>query len=295
MAQTSGARGRWRFLAGRLFRMLLLVILGFALLVVLLLSACQRGLIYYPQPYGLAVERLVGLGAERIPYEIGMGRQFAFYVPPRERAGDPPDRLWVLTGGNASLALDWLDLVGRAPDPRAGFLLIDYPGYGFNDGRPTRDSIREGTLAAFEAAMLRLGLRREDLAGRLALMGHSLGAAAALELATAIEPPPRQLILVSPFTSLMAMARRTVGWPLAGLLLDRFDNQARLAELAGRSPRPSVTIIHGDSDEVIPVQMGRELAAEFDWIDYIEIPRGDHNWILQSAEHAILQRMEPQP
>jgi molybdopterin synthase catalytic subunit len=47
-------------------------------------------------------------------------------------------------------------------------------------------------------------------------------------------------VLVAPFTSLVEAARTRVGWPLCHLVLDRFDNRARLdalAAIAGRYPR----------------------------------------------------------
>ncbi len=280
----------------KLIQMLLLVIVGFFVLVVLLLMGCQRSLIYFPQPYGMALDRVLAHHVEQLDYRIDAGDQTAFYVAPRENPDAPPERLWVLTAGNASLALDWLDLVSRCPDPHAGFLLVDYPGYGVNAGGPSRESIRQGTLAAFLACTTRLGVAPDELEGRICLIGHSLGAAAALELAAQLDPPPARIILISPFSSMAAMARRAVGWPLCLLLRDRFDNEARLAELLDRPAAPAITIIHGDQDPVIPVEMSRSLAARFgDQVEYIEIPFGDHNWILQSAESQILERMESPP
>ena len=106
----------------------------------------------------------------------------------------------------------------------------------------------------------------------------------------------KRIVIVSPFTSLYDMARLTFGWPLCHLLIDRFDNRARLAELAARKPRPAVTIIHGDTDNIVPVTMGRELAGLYpDWIHYIELVGGDHNFILTSAEHQITGAMFPNP
>jgi hypothetical protein len=122
------------------------------------------------------------------------------------------------------------------------------------------------------------------------VLGHSLGAAAALQLAS--EREVAQVVLLAPFTSMLEMARRTVGRPLAQFLRHRFDNRARLAEVLERFPATRVTIIHGTRDEIIPVSMGRELAASApDRIEYLELPDADHNSLALFHEEEIYARM----
>jgi uncharacterized protein len=86
-------------------------------------------------------------------------------------------------------------------------------------------------------------------------------------------------VLLTPFTSTMDMASVVTGLPVGFLVTHRFDNEARLAELASRGPG-KVIILHGSDDESIPVMMGRKLAENRkDVIHYIEIPGGRHNTI----------------
>lgn len=288
--QPHGVR-RWLL---RIGKMLALVAIGLILVFVAALAGCQRRLIYFPQPYETNAVRVMAPGAVEIAYRTGAGAQKAFYLRPADAPDTPPDRLWVMFCGNASLALHWTDVTAVAPDRRAGYYLVDYPGYGFNEGRPTRSSINEASLAAFDALAAHLKLTRSELAARTRLMCHSLGCAAGLELAARLDPAPNRMILFSPFTSLPAMARHVFCHPLGWLVLDRFDNEARLAELAARSPRPEVTIIHGASDEVIPVGMGRELAAAHPgWIRFHEVPNLDHNWIVGSSRAVWEPLMKP--
>jgi fermentation-respiration switch protein FrsA (DUF1100 family) len=87
------------------------------------------------------------------------------------------------------------------------------------------------------------------------------------------------------------MATRLVGPLLARAMLHDYDNRARLQAILSRQPPPPITIIHGDHDKVVPVEMGRELASLSRWIKYREALRADHNYILVTARAEIIQAM----
>jgi pimeloyl-ACP methyl ester carboxylesterase len=266
--------------------MTLAVVIGAPLAVILILTGCQRKMIYLPQPYPRDVLQMLPEGMEPIAADMDGRRQVAFYMPPRSGQSGPPERLWIVFGGNGSVALAWHDFAASYEDEGAAFLLVDYPGYGLCEGRPKRHTIREGADALIAALAEHLGVGEQGLAGEVGYLGHSLGAAVALEAAQ--RHGARRVVMVSPFTSLVDMARGMVGWPLCHLVFDRFDNRERLDEIAEMNPRPDVTIIHGAGDSIVPVRNGRALAAMHpDWIRYIEIPGGDHNWILDTAEAEI--------
>jgi pimeloyl-ACP methyl ester carboxylesterase len=273
-----------------LWRNLLNALLRVAVMVVLALLIFQSRLIYVPQRYELAAVRGELGRLEPVESDTAAGRQVAFFVPPRVGPAARCPRLWLVFGGNAATALGWKDFVAGCGDERCAFLLIDYPGYGASAGSPSPAAILSGTEAAVGALAARLGVARADLEARCAVFGHSLGCAAALQYAAAHRVA--RIVLVSPFTSMLDMARRTVGWPLCQLLHHRFDNRARLAEIAATGAPPTV-IFHGTDDEVIPVAMGRDLASGFPAIAYHEIPGADHNGILDQARELIDQAMAP--
>lgn len=259
------------------------------LAVTLLLYAIQDRLIYFPRPYGSLDD--LPERVSRIDFQTSEGNQTCFYLSPRDSSSPLPPELWVLFGGNASLALNWLEFAGRYPDSSTGFLLIDYPGYGLCEGKPTPATILESSRKALTGLAMHLNTQREELESRTSVLGHSLGAAAGLEFAATL--PVRRLVLISPFTSLHDMARRSVGTPLCYLLRHDFDNRARLRDLLNTPLPPHVTIIHGEWDEVVPVEMGRELAGLFPGrLEYREIPRGDHNSIVSQAEPYIVKQMQ---
>ncbi len=249
---------------------------------VLVLLGCQHRLIYHPPRYPESVQ--VPTGVVTFHFQTGEGQQAAYWMPPR--TGAEPQRIWMVCSGNATAALQWPDWLATVPDASAGFLLIDYPGYGANEGSPDPARILAVTEAAVRALAEHLRLTPEAVEARLGLFGHSLGCASALQHAA--RHPVRRIVLVAPFTTMLAMARRMVGWPLCHVLLHRFDNEARLAELAATTKPPPIVIFHGDRDQVIPVEMGRALAqAHPGFVTCHEIAGADHDGILEVARTAI--------
>ena len=264
---------------------ILLLLIG----LVTLLYLFQDRMIYYPRRYSAADLDLAGSRVTPIRFRTAEGNQTAFYVSPDAASRSFPGGVWVVFGGNATLALDWRDFAERYPGG-SGFLLVDYPGYGVCEGRPDPRSILESTRGALRALAAHAGVDSAELLQGVSLLGHSLGAAAALQAGAVI--PARQILLIAPFTSMRAMAKRSVGVPLAYLLRHDFDNEARLGEIL-RSPHPpDVAIVHGGNDEVIPVSMGRALArSHAGAVRYLEIQGGTHNSVIALQESLLYGEM----
>ena len=268
-----------------------------AAIIFLILAAAlffaQRRLMYYPRKYPAGfVKNLASRGLVPIRFETARGPQWAYYYPPpAAQPGELPGALWVLFGGNGSLALDWLGVLPPDDARRAGLLLVDYPGYGECTGSPSRAAIHESLAALIPALAARWNFPAGEIERRLSVGGHSLGAALALEFAQL--HPVRDIVLIAPFTSMKDMARRSFGWPLCEVLLDRYDNRAALDALAARSPRPSLRIYHGADDLLIPAAMSRELAQRHPgWAIHHDFPGLDHvDVVNQSAAewHTLLR------
>lgn len=258
---------------------------------ILTLFGCQRSLIYYPRPYPAHDLRYLPKEVEPVVFQTSQGEQTCFYRRPAGPNAGTSERLWLIFNGNATNSLDWLDFLERV-DPAVGVLLIEYPGYGSSEGKPSRKAIAETADAAYAALLGQLNVTEADMQGRIGLLGQSLGSAAALEFAT--RHRAKRIILLSPFTSLRDMARMVVGWPLCNLLLDRFDNRAALRTLAASDSPPEVFVFHGTADDVVPVRMGRQLANEFpQMVKYQDVPNVDHNWISIAVEAQLLELMKP--
>ena len=84
-------------------------------------------------------------------------------------------------------------------------------------------------------------------------VGHSLGAAVAIELA--LSSPPMAMILVSPFASVRDMANLTFPFRWAGWLLrNHYDSISRVRRL-----NTPILVLHGGQDNIVPINQGRKL------------------------------------
>jgi alpha-beta hydrolase superfamily lysophospholipase len=240
-----------------------------------LITGCQSKLIYFPRPYapGTTARWEHETRGKTVDFTTSQGKQRAFLQGNLKS----PRNLWIVCGGNGTVALDWSEWLTQHAPPNDAWLLVDFPGYGDCAGSPSPARIRENLKAAVPLACGRIGWQPKPDPKHLRFFGHSLGGAACLLAAS--EFGIQRGVLIAPFTSTMDMSRQVTGLPLGFLVWHRFDNSARLAELAARGPG-EVIILHGVNDEVIPVTMSRTLAAEQkETIRLREIPGGRHNTI----------------
>lgn len=291
-----------------------------------------RGYNSYPDYYASVRKRFSDM--KTLSYKTSEGQQTAFYIPPAT-GKDIPSRVWVLHGGNAALALDWAQLVQQyersgSGSERAGFLLVDYPGYGECKGTPSPNSVLEGTRQAV-ASLLKHQAELER--SRWGVLGHSLGSAACLQFAASLFSPSLsqtaslpdtlwvdRVILLAPFTTLPAMARHLFfNLPIHHLVKHNFDNlwsldtlitaiknkEEEMKKTKAEDRMLEVTVMHGEEDEIVPVEMGRQLASHAQKLKkehglsgvrvaYLGLRGLNHNNIIDEASHLILQAMTGQ-
>lgn len=143
--------------------------------------------------------------------------------------------------------------------------LSEYRGYGGNAGAPSEEGLYRDAEAAF-AWLASAGYGRD----RIVIVGRSIGTGVAAEMAH--RGKGRALVLVSPFTTVVDLARRMVG-PLAGALVaDRFDTLAKMPALD-----VPVAVLHGTDDELIPYAMGTAVAKAAKRGSLVPIDGGTHN------------------
>jgi fermentation-respiration switch protein FrsA (DUF1100 family) len=149
-------------------------------------------------------------------------------------------------------------------DAGASLLLLDYRGYGRSEGRPTEKGLYADADAAYDHLVAR-GYQPK----RIVIHGESLGTAVAVDLAA--RRPCAGLVLASPFTSAQAVAHRVL--PLLGpMLVWSYNSRRKIARV-----HAPILVLHGDRDEVIDFEFGREL--------YEAAPEPKFFWRVEGAAH----------
>ena len=248
----------------------------------LVLKSIARSFIYYPDSGLTGTPADIGLNFEDVWLRTADGvRVHAWFVP-----GDS-GVTWLWLHGNAGNLSARLDNL-RNVHFRLGVsvLLVSYRGYGLSEGVPSEDGTYEDARAGFRYLLERPDVQREQIV----FFGRSLGAAVAAKLAA--ERPPAAVILEAPFPSLARLAPRHVPWlrlPLARRLLPfQYDTAAHLQAVTA-----PVLVIHGGSDEIVPVEFGREVfEAAHEPKEWYEVEGAGHNDVEPVGGDAYYQRLE---
>ena len=199
-------------------------------------------------------------GATQVWLDASFGRVEAWFFPAEPVAAAPTV---VFAHGNGELIEDWQTEMEALSREGVNALLVEFPGYGHSDGKPSRATIREAFGQAFDW----LVEEGSVAADRIVAYGRSVGGGAAADLSQ--DRPVRALALQSTFTSVAAMAREAF---LPGfMVLDRFDNQRAVADFDG-----PVLLMHGPEDEVIPYEHAVGLASVREGLEVVDISCG-HN------------------
>ncbi len=229
------------------------------------MSLLDQFFVYHPEPWqDRDWAKLSGLPLEDVSFQAADGvRLFGWYV---ETQADRPVLLWC--HGNAGNIINRLENLGLLYQLGCSVFIFDYRGYGRSQARrPSEDGLYQDAIGAYDYLTQIRKIRPE----RIVLFGRSLGASVAAELAA--RKPAAALILESPFPSVEAVAKfHYSGLPVHWLLGAEFRLIDRLPQLS----LPKL-IIHGDKDDIIPIELGREV------FDAAKPPK---EWyVIQGADH----------
>jgi fermentation-respiration switch protein FrsA (DUF1100 family) len=228
----------------------------------MILEFSEKGIVFFPDPVLLGTPADYGLEYEDVFFAAADGVKLHGWWVPKPGA---PVLLWFHgNAGNISHRLENVkllhDLVG------VQIFIFDYREYGQSQGRISREGTYQDAAAAYRYAAETRKIPTRDLI----LFGRSLGSALAVDLAMKV--PCRCLIIESAFTNSSEMARL-----FAPFLFDwrprvPYDNLGKIAQI-----KVPVLIIHGDQDEIIPVEMGRRLYSQAQEPKELYIIAGSHH------------------
>jgi pimeloyl-ACP methyl ester carboxylesterase len=235
--------------------------------------ALFAGAVYYKQ------DDLIFQGA-RLPAD----HQFNLDVPFEERTilvdgaklsgirltQEDPLGLIFFLHGNAGNIESWTSGADYYQRVNYDMFMFDYRGYGKSTGTVSSEAqLHSDVRKAWDSvASLYDGKP-------IIIYGRSLGAAMAAELATHVDA--EKVILVSPFTSMEAMAKAQ--YPLLPVALIKYP--LRTSEIIGEIKAP-IILVHGDRDALIPIAHSEAL---------LKLVNGDSKFlVIEGAGHNDIHR-----
>lgn len=181
-----------------------------------------------------------------------------------------PENVWLMLHGNGGQASHRTYAIPCFSE-RDSVFILEYPGYGARDGKPSRASF---DAAATEAHLL---LRKTFPNIPICVAGESIGSGPACTLATQSQPP-NKIVLVVPFDNLTSVAAEHVSFlPVSWILEAKWDNTHSLSSYKG-----PVEIFGAEQDTVIPIDHAKKLAAAIPSAQFHSIPGGHNDWSRQS-------------
>lgn len=188
--------------------------------------------------------------------KLSPGFQFSFDVPFQEmmipvdgaeinglhfQQPDSRGLIFFLHGNGGSLD-SWTSNVGYYQRINYDLFIFDYRGYGKSTGQIQSEAQLHEDVRTVWDIVSRLYPDKP-----IVLYGRSLGTALAAKLATTVNPD--LLILVSPFSSMVAMARQQYPYLPYWLLRYQFRTDEHIARV-----QTPIVFVHGDQDNVIPLE-----------------------------------------
>ena len=265
--------------------------------------ALLRGLLHRGIRASLAAPRIAhdcgpgafGLGFESVRIDTANRRRLhGWLIAPVRSTRAPCPAMIVMHGwgGNAAMMLPL-----ARPLHEAGFaaLFLDARCHGASDGDSFASLPRfaEDIEHAFDWLAAQAGID----AGRIGVIGHSVGAGAAL-LAASRRPEVAVVVSVAAFSHPATMMRRWLAtkripeWPVGRYVLGyvqktighRFDDIAPVNTIAG--VRCPVLLVHGADDDVVPlVDAHRILSARAHEGVELLVLGGDHDTFADLEQH----------
>jgi pimeloyl-ACP methyl ester carboxylesterase len=235
------------------------------ILVATIIYFVQDGLLFHPTHARHADVRHHGV--QHYQFDSGSGILRGWLVNPQFI----DHKLVIYYGGNAE---DVYFAITDYQHLNAATLFMAYRGYGASDGKPGEKELKADALAIFDDIVERYNPRQ------IYLVGRSLGSGLACH--TAARRTVAGTILITPYDSLVHVAKKHYPWLPVGLLMKhRFNSLADLPQIS--SP---ILVIYGGRDRVIPPPFSENLITNIrasKKVVYIE--QAGHNTISSFPEY----------
>lgn len=224
---------------------------------------------FHPQPGNQVDPHFIDPTVQEIFFVSSDGIKLqAFYIPRPES-----NRVVLFLHGNAGNASHRLGDAVQLANLGTNVFLLSYRGYGKSEGEPSED----GLYLDGRSALQYIQLQMEFPLNRTIILGRSIGAAVAIDMAQ--DYPLAGLVLVAPFSSGRDFATaQGLGW-LAWLTGEPFYSIGKIQQVT-----TPMLFIHGAQDNIVPMELGRKLFEQSPSPkSWKTIPQAGHNDLTQRA------------
>lgn len=238
-----------------------------------LLYTFQRRLIYPGWYFGTAAVTPDQSGYRDVTVTTSDGvRGRLLYHPPQ-----PGKPVILFFHGNGDSVLGSVIAMRQLVAAGYGAVLPEFRGFNGAPGIPDEQGLYRDARAS-RAWVTANGIA----ADRIVIIGYSLGTGVAAQ--TALEQPPRALILVAPYASIAHVAAARFWWLPANLLVsERFDTAAKIGRIAC-----PILLIHGATDTTIPPENSAALKALRPDVDRVLFPGVGHEVVFRQPAQALI-------
>jgi pimeloyl-ACP methyl ester carboxylesterase len=176
-----------------------------------------------------------------------------------------PDGVVFFLHGNSGNLETWFVNADFYRNANVDMFMLDYRGYGKSSGHIDSEAQLEAdVLAAWNTIAPRYAGKRRVIFGR------SIGTGLAATLAAQVQP--EQTVLVSPYESMVALAREHYPWVPSALLRYPLRSDLALPQLKG-----PVLLAHGEKDTLIPPANSERLQRLARNATLLIVPGAAHN------------------
>ncbi len=228
-------------------------------------AASQRRLVFNPTiKREVDKPRSTGHRTRPIVLRATDGTKLSGWLMTPQQVGPHPA---VVYFGGRSEEVSWVVRDAARLFPGMAVLAVNYRGYGASQGDPAEQHMVEDGRLLFDW----LAERHHVDPARVAVVGRSLGSGVAVQVA--LERPVHSLVLITPYDSILALAKRKFrAVPVEYVLRHRFES-VRYA--------PSLTaptyVLRAASDDVVPHSHTDLLVAQLGRLHLDEtVPDSDH-------------------
>jgi len=217
-----------------------------ALVVIIGAPKLERSLMYMADPTYTKPGEAGLLGVSEETLETPDGDKIIVW----HSAPKPGQPTLLYLHGNAGTLADRAERIANYQRVGRGICVMSYRGYSGSTGRPSERANVADAVLTFDMLTQR-GISPDDIFA----YGESIGSGIAVQLAR--KRPLAGLILDAPYTSIVDVAELCYPYlPARRMMRDRYETLEHLQHV-----EVPLLVIHGEADRVIPVEMGRKVAA----------------------------------